>query len=362
MHRNLKAFSLSLFLMIFCTRFSYSQEKQVFDNSFNEISNMIDGSSPTNFKKAVYLVENAYQNGTMDYNAFDSKIRSLAGLAYSLRNQIELNYHEQDSAHVLTHASVWSIMTDTLTFDLGNGVSIVSKPYLYDFDDVFGRKDWSQMFVSKLLTTRRGNCHSLPYLYKILAEELGEEAYLSLAPNHIYIKLYSKKTGWYNTELTSASFPIDAWLTASGYIHLDAVRNGVYMDTLSQKESLALTLIDLAKGYERKFGVLDGKFILKAVNKALEVDPNFINALLLKAETQKKLFENEMLIRSMDDPNDLIEQSEEYRKLFLEMQNIYVKIHQLGYRQMPEEMYLDWLTSLQEERDKYQNKNIPVKK
>lgn len=134
------------------------------------------------------------------------------------------------------------------------------------------------------------------------------------------------------------------------------------MDTLSQKESLALTLIDLAKGYERKFGVLDGKFILKAVDKALDVDPNFINALLLKAETQKKLFENEMLLRSMDNPNDLIEQSEEYRNLFFEMQSIYVKIHQLGYRQMPEEMYLDWLTSLQEEREKYQNKNIPVKK
>ncbi len=332
----------------------------LYENTFQEISSMIDGEQDINFKRAVFIVENAFYDGVMDYNAFDSKIRSLAGLAYSLRDQIDLDYTEKDSAHVLTHASVWSIMTDTLTFDLGNGVSIVSKPYLYDFDDVFGRDDWSQMFVSKLLNTRKGNCHSLPYLYKILAEELGEEAYLSLAPNHIYIKQYTKKTGWFNTELTSASFPIDAWLTASGYIHLDTIRNGVYMDTLSQKESLALTLIDLAKGYERKFGVLDGKFILKAVDKALDVDPNFINALLLKAETQKKLFENEMLLRSMDNPNDLIEQSEEYRNLFLEMQSIYVKIHQLGYRQMPEEMYLDWLTTLQEERDKYLNKSIPV--
>gem|GEM_PF-4659315 len=43
-------------------------------------------------------------------------------------------------------------------------------------------------------------------------------AYLAMAPNHTYIKLRSDKNGWYNTELTSASFPIDSWLMVSGYI------------------------------------------------------------------------------------------------------------------------------------------------
>ncbi|MEO1022348.1 MAG: hypothetical protein AAFW89_07365 [Bacteroidota bacterium] len=347
-------------LLFMFPKTAFPQTETIYEQSFLKISSMIDGDRDINFKEAVFVVENAFYDGEKNYNAFSSKIRSLAGMAYSLRDKIDLDYDEPDSAIVKTYAALWSIMTDTLSFDLGSGVSLVSKPYLYDFNDVFGQEDWSQMFVSKLLTTRTGNCHSLPYLYKILAEELGETAHLALAPNHIYIKHYSKKTGWYNTELTSASFPIDAWLTASGYIHLDAIRNGVYMDTLSQQESLALTLIDLAKGYERKFGIQDGAFMLKAANKALEVDPNFINALLLKAETQKKLFEDEMLLRSIDDPNTLIEQSEEHRNLFLEMQSIYVKIHHLGYRQMPQEMYLDWLSSLQEERERYQNKDIPA--
>jgi hypothetical protein len=30
----------------------------------------------------------------------------------------------------------------------------------------------------------------------------------------------------------------------------------------------------------------------------------------------------------------------------------------MGYRKMPEEMYLDWLVSLKEERTKYENKEI----
>ena len=62
------------------------------------------------------------------------------------------------------------------------------EPFGYDFKDVFGHKTQESLFVSKLLKTRKGNCHSLPYLYKILAEELGVDAHLALAPNHVYIK------------------------------------------------------------------------------------------------------------------------------------------------------------------------------
>lgn len=365
--RNRITFIILLFLFSYIKGFgqvsttSYSDELN-YHRAFSRIDSLISLSptSPSVFKEAVYEVENAFYNGELPFEVFNADIKSLISFIDIVRQSDSLNYSYRDKSSIKTYAAIFKVMTDSNYFNIDN-MLYLHEPFSYDFNDVFGQKDWSNMFVTKLLGTNKGNCHSLPYLYKILAEELGEEAFLSLAPNHIYIKQYTKKTGWFNTELTSASFPIDAWLTASGYVHLDAVRNGVYMDTLSQKESLALTLIDLAKGYERKYGARDGKFMLKSVNKALEVDPNFINALLLKAETQKKLFENEMLLRSMDNPNDLIEQSEEHRNLFLEMQSIYVHIHQLGYRQMPEEMYLDWLTTLQEEREKYQNKNIPVK-
>ena len=48
----------------------------------------------------------------------------------------------------------------------------------------------------------------------------------------------------------------------------------------------------------------------------------------------------------------------EAEKLFNEMTELYSKIHELGFRKMPEEMYLNWLISLKEERNKYENKNI----
>ena len=37
------------------------------------------------------------------------------------------------------------------------------------------------------------------------------------------------------------------------------------------------------------------------------------------------------------------------------MNKEYTHIHEIGYRSMPEEMYLDWLISLKTERSKYED-------
>ncbi|MDR1198026.1 MAG: hypothetical protein LBK94_03285, partial [Prevotellaceae bacterium] len=110
---------------------------------------------------------------------------------------------------------------------------------------------------------------------------------LAFAPNHIYIKIYSQETGWYNTELTSATFPVDAWIMASGYVTLDAIRNGLYMDTLSDMQAVANCLVDLAQGYQRRYGKENPEFVVKCCNTALQYHPANVNAMLTKAEAQK---------------------------------------------------------------------------
>jgi hypothetical protein len=234
----------------------YSAEEPYY-SAYQEISKLIDAPQGKSFKKAVFLVENAAYEDDIPMSIFESDIQQLVDMIELVKGNSKLIYTDTDSSKIQTFGAIFKVMTDT-TYVYHEGKILINEPFTYDFSDVFGHENWANMFVTKLLATKKGNCHSLPYLYKILAEELGETAHLALAPNHIYIKHYSQKTGWYNTELTSASFPIDAWLMASGYIHMDAIRNEVYMDTLSQKESLALTLLDLAQGYERKFGIQDG--------------------------------------------------------------------------------------------------------
>jgi hypothetical protein len=266
-------------------------------------------------------------------------------------------YEEEDKEKITKFASIFKIMTDSFPVFIDSLRYIVHTPYTYDFEDVAGDKDWSQMFVTKLLHTRKGNCHSLPFLYKILAEELGEEAHLAIAPNHIYIKHQSLKNGWFNTELTSGIFPIDAWLMASGYIHLDAVKNKIYMAPVSEQESIAICLIDLAKGYEKKEKNPDLDFIIQCCETTLKYYPNYINAHLLKAETEKKKFEKIQKQYNAKSPSEIFH-IPEAEKIFKEMTQGYTHIHKSGYRRMPEKMYLQWLVSLQEEKAKYLNKTI----
>lgn len=321
--------------------------KELYDSTFTILQEMLEEKQPPDFKKAVFLVENSYFENKYSFQAFCESIDFYASLCERIIETRDLEYTETDKSQVAVYASVFAVMKDTIPIQKPDGNIVNSLPFGYDFDDIFGNEDWMNMFVTKLIATKKGNCHSLPYLYKILVEELGEKAYLAYAPNHTYIKQHCKAFGWYNTELTSGIFPIDSWLMASGFIHLSAIQNGVFMDTLSTRQSIGACLLDLAQGYEARFGIDDGKFILSSCETVLKQHPNNINALLLQAETKMELWKNEN------------NQTKEQKQIeFLEIQKLYAKIHNLGYRTMPKEMYLDWLVSLKEEKLKYQNRNI----
>ncbi|MCY1635760.1 hypothetical protein [Marinifilum sp. D737] len=343
--------ALLLISIIFVSISVKSQSAEtLYDSTLTVLEGMIEDRTPIDFKNAVYMVENSFYEGKLSYKKFCEAINYYKHLCEGLINARDLKYNESDKEEVSVYAAVFSVMKDTIPIEVEKGKIIYNLPLTYDFEDITGEKDWTKMFVSKLLTTYKGNCHSLPYLYKILVEELGGNAYLAYAPNHIYIKQHSKAFGWYNTELTSGMFPIDSWLMASGYIHLSAIQKGIYMDTLNAKQSIGTCMLDLAMGYQKKFGTKDGSFILKVCNRVLKYHPNNINALLFKAETKMNLWKQ-----------DNGKTKEQKQKEFEEIQKLYVQIHQLGYRKMPTEMYLNWLVSLKEEKHKYQNQKINLK-
>ncbi|MPS72937.1 MAG: hypothetical protein E2590_07245 [Chryseobacterium sp.] len=336
-------------------------ENRFYEEAYGTIDNMLNDREKFSFKNAVFGVENAYFQGKLDIEVLNKEIRFLTTFSDSIIKSMNLKYSDSDKANVEKYASLYSIMCQTMPVMVKDSV-IQYKPFSYDFEDVFGHKEISNLFVSKLLLTKKGNCNSMPYLYKILAEELGVDANLALAPNHVYIKHKIKSVGWYNTELTSGIFPEDGWLMASGYIHLDAIKNGVFMKALNNKESLALCLFDLAQNYNRSFPDNDGSFVLKCTEKAVKVYPYFSKALILRAETHKKIFEKEMekMGLATDNPDNLklAVQNPKANELFELMKKEYGYIYDIGYRQMPEEMYLDWLVSLKTERNKYENKKL----
>ncbi|SIT02784.1 hypothetical protein SAMN05421786_104138 [Chryseobacterium ureilyticum] len=352
---------LSVLLLWIGTGMVKAQSNQFYNDAYQTIDNMLNDKQQYSFKEAVFSVENAYYQGKLDTDKLNREIAFLKSFANNIVQSRDLTYKQSDKDKVSKYAAVYSIMCQTLPIAIKDTV-IQYKPFNYDFEDVFGHKDITNLFVSKLLATKKGNCNSMPYLYKILAEELGVEANLALAPNHVYIKHQIKSDGWYNTELTSGIFPQDSWLMASGYIHLDAIKNGVFMKALNNKESLALCLFDLAQAYNRNFPDNDGEFVLKTINRAIEIYPNFAKALILKAETHKAQFEKLMDKQNLSSTNPenikKAQQDPKAKELMELMTQEYGHIYEIGYRQMPEEMYLDWLVSLKTEREKYENKKL----
>ena len=332
---------------IFC--FVNNVHAQVFDTyynlSFSKVDSMLECKNSLNFREAVFLTENAYFDNQYKESDFDYAIKLYSSICRGIMRSGNVIYSENDSLKAAAQCAVFVFMTDSIPVMTSKGIHIHT-PFQYNFDDFAGQKEWSSMFVSTLMQTKKGNCHSLPYLYKIIMDELGQPAYLSLAPNHIYIKAQNKRVGWYNIELTCGDFPTDAWLMASGYVHTDALRNGIYMDTLSQKQSVSLCLVDLAQGYQVKFGIQDGRFILKCCETALTHFPNYINALLLKAETLTALY------KQTD------QESEKGKQLFSQMNETYALIHKLGYRKMPQNMYLNWLKSSGTQTTNYRMKSL----
>lgn len=115
------------------------------------------------------------------------------------------------------------------------------KPFGYDLADPYGAKI-SNKLLSNYLESRRGNCVSMPILLMILGNRLGLKMTLAVAPRHIFVKYTeaaSAKT--YNLEATSGGYPArDAWYRQNMSMSEDAIRTGLYMKALSNRQTLAL--------------------------------------------------------------------------------------------------------------------------
>lgn len=269
---------IKLFIcFLFITNNLLAQVDSSYYASYNNIDSMLSGKKKLSLKESIFAVENAYFEGQLTHKDFEFRLQQFVSFAKSLSANKLISYNHTDFLSVNAHAAVFRLMTDTIPVYVSDTTLLYHLPFQYNFDDYVGKREWSNMFISTLMTTHKGNCHSLPLFYKLLAEELGEKSWLALAPNHVYIKLHNQADGWYNVELISGQFPTDVWIKASGYIHTDAIRNGIYMDTLSLKSTVAVCMLDLAEGYKHKFiSNYDPEFVLKCCNRTLEVFPNYI--------------------------------------------------------------------------------------
>ncbi|RQO37674.1 hypothetical protein DBR39_12335 [Chryseobacterium sp. KBW03] len=262
----------------------------------------------------------------------------------------------EDSDNVSKNLSIFRYFAE----DSKQGGKVVHKAMKYDFDDYMGAKDYSKMFVSKLMKTNSGQCHSMPLLYLILAEQIGADAYLVMSPNHSYIRFKNDDGEVLSIELTNGMFSANSFVLNSGYIKAEALKNKIYMQNLNKREVLSQTYVDLASGYIHKFGY--DEFVSKVLDKALLLNPQNINATLWKSNTDQVRF-MQSCARFGIDPQikEQLQNIRNYPPLedqFRQINLSFDYIDQSGFTQMPLDQYEKWLGSLRSTENKQKSDEI----
>lgn len=242
-----------------------------YETAYAEIADMLDGKASLSIKRAVFLAEWAYLDGNLDYDRFCDKIDSVVVFLHGFMKANGLDKYKtgKNMAIIEYFFNPWS----------GNGY----KPFTYDHNDMDSKQDFTQQFVSKLIRTHKGQCRSLPYYYKILAEAIGAEAYIAYAPIHVFIRYPDADNlfpeDWVNVELTTHQYTPEFYYVESFEINEKALQNKVYLHPLTDRETVAAQLSDLAFAYSVKYGVYDD-FTWLCCSKSFEYYPQHYNTLI----------------------------------------------------------------------------------
>jgi hypothetical protein len=294
--------------------------------------------------QAVYEVENAYLDNKLNRDGFNQalgfrvnqvrQILKTQGLSY--KNNLSVNYAIQQ---LYEHSNVY--------FDAKTHLNHTVPPFKYDLEDYMGEKDYTNLFTSKLLGKGSGQCHSLPLVYLMIAEQLGAKAWLSLAPSHSFIQFMDNRGRLLDYETTNGNIVSGSWVAGSGYINGKALRNKTYLDTLSQRQLYARCLSDLLLGYLNKFEYDD--LALEIRNSILRIDPSSITVLLVDANLKRSIALREIKAAGMPKPADLPKYPKAF-KAYQEMKQAINRVNDVGYQDMPADAYQEWLRSIEVEK------------
>ncbi len=327
--------------------FAGEQGTEQYHQTATKLLDMLQGKTPLNLKEAVFSVENAFFEGMLDRSKYEENISRMATIAQLKAKQDGYNWNNPEAKNIM----LFRVMSDTLKVKLHmHEKASTSFPMQYDFDDYRGEKDYSKMFVTKLINSHTGQCHSLPLLYLILCEKVGAEASLAFSPHHSYIKFKDRRNNWHNLELTQGRMTTDAFIVGSGFINAVAIKNKVYMEAQTKKQVIAHCLSDLAAGYVHKYGY--DPFVIQCVDSVLAYAPGNTSALAMKSNYHSIRLTFTASQVGSPPPDILKTQYPQIYKLFEERNAFYHRLDEIGYVEMPKEVYETWLNSVNQEKER----------
>ena len=306
-----------------------------------QLENMLNGKTELSYEDAIFYIENSWYGGGVDYASYkgslDYHTANINKVIATYRGSSKLNPKSDwlqsktqkvaNYEKVLANYAIYEYLTKASIFFKAGDTSL-HLPYEYSNSDPMGTINWQNTQVINLINTKEGNCFALASLFKIFSDRLASDARLCTAPSHIYIRHADDKGVFYNVELSSRSFAGAGTISTLTYTPTKAIKTGIALRELDRKQTIALCLVYLAKGYEYKFGIKEDDFMLSCAETALTYDSLNLNAMLLKAEVLET-----RIVQQRKDITTLKQQKD-----FKEYEQWITHLYQLGYLEMPYEM------------------------
>lgn len=229
-----------------------------FEYAYKLIEDMLTDKRPLDFAEAVFAVENCMYEGALDYAAYSIELERISKGITQMASSITAPTRD-----VALNYAIYLFYTQPCPLNHYH-------PYEYDKISLIEDIGLTGGMVTNLLKTGKGTCHSLPYLYKIIADKIGAKAYIATAPLHAYIRHQDADGNWWNYETTTGTYSRSAFIMENFHVNEKAIKSGLYMTNLTDKETLVQCLHDLLNIYERKTGFYSNDFVRKCYTLGLK--------------------------------------------------------------------------------------------
>ena len=205
------------------------------------------------------------------------------------------------------------------------------RPFQYDMDDPRGQNLQNKL-LAHYIASRKGNCVSMPTLFLVLGERLGLDVTLSTAPLHVFVKWTDDESGQtHNLETTSgAGGTRNSYYRERMPMTDEAIANGVYMKTLTRKETVAVMATTIL---EHVFEVGQYDDAVAVADALLEAYPANAHVLVKKGTAHYRLLRDNFM-RKYPRENDIRFDERPYAtELYRANLEAFAKAEALGWRE-----------------------------
>ena len=169
----------------------------------------------------------------------------------------------------------------------------------------------------------------MPILFVVLGQRLGIDVALSTAPLHLFVKYTDSETGTtYNLEATSGANPArDVWLRQQNPMTDEAIANGIYMQKLTKRETVAVMAAELTEHFSQK---REYEKVIAISDVLLTYYPKDIASMLWKGATYARLIKKHF-VSKYPTPNQIPPDERGYFQYLQEQnQSWFAKAEALG--------------------------------